>query len=78
MSTIDTFHKGVDAFGGPQASTLTYRAFAGIESLLNRLAIAAEKQRSRRALRNLNDHQLRDIGITRYEAEAEANRSVWY
>jgi uncharacterized protein YjiS (DUF1127 family) len=33
--------------------------------------------RSRRALVRLDDHLLRDIGLTRAQAEAEALRPVW-
>jgi uncharacterized protein YjiS (DUF1127 family) len=33
--------------------------------------------RSRRSLRRLDDHLLRDIGLTRAEAEAEATRALW-
>jgi uncharacterized protein YjiS (DUF1127 family) len=33
--------------------------------------------RSRRALRRLDDHLLRDIGLTRHEAETEAARAPW-
>jgi uncharacterized protein YjiS (DUF1127 family) len=33
--------------------------------------------RTRRALRRLDDHMLRDIGLTRHEAETEASRSLW-
>ncbi len=33
--------------------------------------------RSRRQLNTLSDAQLRDIGITRTQAEAEAARPVW-
>jgi uncharacterized protein YjiS (DUF1127 family) len=32
---------------------------------------------SRRALRRLDEHLLRDIGLTRHEAEAEASRMPW-
>ena len=38
-----------------------------------RFAIA----RSRRGLRRLDDHLLRDIGLTRQEAETEASRAAW-
>jgi len=31
----------------------------------------------RRALRGLNDRQLRDIGLERLEAEREASRAFW-
>lgn len=33
--------------------------------------------RERRLLRMLSDHQLRDIGLTRAQAEAEAERPFW-
>ncbi len=32
---------------------------------------------SRRALRRLDEHILRDIGLTRHEAETEAFRAPW-
>ena len=32
---------------------------------------------SRRALRRLDEHLLRDIGLTRHEAETEASRAPW-
>lgn len=34
-------------------------------------------QRSRRVLAELDDTALRDVGITRAEAEAEARRFIW-
>lgn len=36
-----------------------------------------ERQRARLQLLKLSEHQLRDIGITRREAEAEAKRDFW-
>ena len=33
--------------------------------------------RSRRALARLDDHLLRDIGLSRHEAETEAERPLW-
>jgi len=41
------------------------------------LHLRLEKQRSRRQLKALPEHQLGDIGKTRVEAEREANRSFW-
>ncbi len=35
------------------------------------------KQRSRRVLANLEDHELRDIGITREQANEEAAKPFW-
>lgn len=46
----------------------------GVFALLS-LALAAHRQR--KALKLLNDATLSDIGLTRAEAEAEANRPFW-
>ncbi len=41
--------------------------------LLDLLAV----RRSRHSLASLDDHMLRDIGISREEAQAEADRAAW-
>ncbi|NBZ88666.1 DUF1127 domain-containing protein [Stagnihabitans tardus] len=41
------------------------------------LVRALTLHRSRRGLAALDDHMLRDIGLTRAEAEAEAERPLW-
>jgi len=38
---------------------------------------ALELRRQRRALRDLDDHQLVDIGVTREEALCEAKKLFW-
>jgi uncharacterized protein YjiS (DUF1127 family) len=38
---------------------------------------AVERWRERRALEDLDDHLLKDIGISRAEAPTEAGRSFW-
>lgn len=45
--------------------------------LLLTLRSWAERSRQRRALAGLTDRALADIGITRYEAEREADRPFW-
>jgi uncharacterized protein YjiS (DUF1127 family) len=35
------------------------------------------RRRQRQQLRQLDDHQLRDIGLTREQAEREADRPFW-
>ena len=45
--------------------------------LLARLLAAEALARSRRRLALLDDHILRDIELTRAEAEAEAERPAW-
>lgn len=42
-----------------------------------RVAIWAERRRSRRALAELSDMQLRDIGLTRDQADREAEKPFW-
>ena len=46
-------------------------------SLLARLRQMRIVRRQRLDLRNMSDRQLRDIGLTRDEAEAEAGRPLW-
>jgi len=41
--------------------------------LTNRFALA----RQRRSLRDLDDHLLDDIGITRAQAQSEAKKPIW-
>jgi uncharacterized protein YjiS (DUF1127 family) len=50
---------------------------AGPVRILTRIRHMNDVIRSRRALRRLDDHTLRDIGLTRPEAEAEAKRARW-
>ena len=45
--------------------------------LINRFIAANALHRQQQALGRLDDHMLRDIGVTRLQAEAEANRPVW-
>ncbi len=46
---------------------------ASIRGLLAMLAV----RRSRQTLAVLDDHMLRDIGLTREQAQAEADRAAW-
>ena len=41
------------------------------------IEMAVERRRSRLALMELSDTQLKDIGISRSEAFREANRPFW-
>jgi uncharacterized protein YjiS (DUF1127 family) len=45
--------------------------------VLHHLWRLSDIARTRRALRKLDDHLLRDLGLTRHEAEAEATRALW-
>jgi uncharacterized protein YjiS (DUF1127 family) len=39
--------------------------------------LAIERSRQRRQLLEMDDRQLKDIGITRIEAEQEAHKPIW-
>jgi uncharacterized protein YjiS (DUF1127 family) len=57
---------------------LQYRAPGPrLAPLLRWLAEAAERQHSRRQLRELNERALQDLGLTRLDAEAEAQKPFW-
>ena len=45
--------------------------------LPRRILAAAALARSRRGLKHLDDHLLRDIGLTRAQAMTEAARAPW-
>ena len=45
--------------------------------LLDRVLAAQALHRQHQSLAGLDDAMLRDIGLTRFEANAEAARSVW-
>ena len=48
-----------------------------VSSLAGWLYACAERRRQRLALLELNDSLLRDIGVTRAEAVAEASKPCW-
>lgn len=52
-------------------------AALGLRFLSARLFALAAVSRTRKGLLRLDDHILRDIGLTREEAQAEARRPVW-
>lgn len=59
-----------------------WRAFAGrlrvrLLRLVEHLEIVMQRRRSRLALLELTDEQLKDIGLSRADAEGEARRSFW-
>ena len=81
MVSIDTIvpHNGPVRIG--------YRTYAGIGAvplqewfkvLVAIMRARRAKQRSRRHLRDLTDDQLRDIGVTRSQAQWEADKPSWW
>ncbi len=62
----------------PAASALS-GGFAGglLRALFDGLVAWQRREEERRQLRRLTDHQLKDMGLTRAEAEEMARRAVW-
>lgn len=52
-------------------------AFAMIGTAVDRLLTAHERWRQRQALLALDDHLLKDIGVTRVDVEREIGKSLW-
>ena len=46
-------------------------------SALKRLRIALATWRQRQTLARLDDHLLRDLGLSRRDVESEVNRPIW-
>lgn len=57
----------------PRARGLRARLWA----VANLVALWRQRRRTRAALRDLPEHMLRDIGLTRSAADAEARRPFW-
>lgn len=80
MGTIDTI--GGDLCGDAAVAVHRRNGIAvhvgeAAGAMFARLLAAMEKRRSRRALLELSDRQLRDIGVTRADAFIEACRPLW-
>ena len=57
--------------------TLLRRLDRALGAALDRLLSWQDRMRSRRMLRGLDDHMLRDIGIDRSTAEQEGSMPFW-
>lgn len=80
MSTIDTIpraHKHDSDVGALNRATVWARLLAALSSAIYRLEDRFAKRRSRLALLELTDVQLKDIGLSRTDAHGEATRSFW-
>ena len=53
------------------------RAALRLHRGLHKLRLWQERARGRQQLRTFDDHLLRDTGITRLQAEAEADKPFW-
>jgi uncharacterized protein YjiS (DUF1127 family) len=80
MGTIDT--NRIDSYTG-QTSPLSIAAgfvskMIGVFGTFGqRFDEALARRQSRRTLMSLTDHELKDIGISRYDAFREGNRPFW-
>lgn len=71
--------RGAETPGWVAVVAAAYRRCArGLRDAAWRLAGILARRRSRRALAALDDRLLRDIGLTRVQAEREAARSFWW
>jgi uncharacterized protein YjiS (DUF1127 family) len=64
----------------PPKAYSTWRSKQAIHPLAAAFVLIArwiERTRQRNALAGLNDHELRDIGITRVDAVSEAGKPFW-
>ncbi len=58
----------------------SYQAFVAIDlakHIVTLFKLTIAKQKSRADLKALNNHQLKDIGLTRKEADREAAKPFW-
>jgi uncharacterized protein YjiS (DUF1127 family) len=60
-----------------RGSGLYYSAGLRLRQGLDTLRLWQERARGRQQLRTFDDHLLRDIGVTRLQAEAEADKPFW-
>ena len=63
--------------GSSLIDTLLVRAIAWRKLARARLAEWQQRSAGRRELLNLTERDLRDIGVTRNEAQTEANKPFW-
>jgi len=78
MSTIRALNRG------HRPSAVAYRSASPFQTAFDAVVAAfawledkLEKRRSRRVLRDMSDHQLKDIGLSRADAAKEAARPFW-
>jgi uncharacterized protein YjiS (DUF1127 family) len=61
----------------PQDRVVSRVVAQGLRQARDAILLWQERARGRRQLLLLDEHVLRDIGITRLQAEAEANKPFW-
>jgi uncharacterized protein YjiS (DUF1127 family) len=56
---------------------LSDRCRAGLAAIAATVSLWMERRRGRRALAEFDDHQLRDIGLSRADAWRESSKCFW-
>ena len=70
MSTIETI------YSSPQERSAA-KGQSRIKSVLDWIEMQLERRRSRHALLEMSDEQLKDIGLSRGDAYREGHRRLW-
>ena len=52
-------------------------ALSSLQKLMKKLELLRQRSRTRKQLLNLDEHQLKDIGLTRQQAMKEARLHFW-
>ena len=68
MAAIETIYRSTESQGKAKVSLM---------SMLTWLDAQLAKRQSRRALLEMSDEQLKDIGLSRADVHFEANRPFW-
>ena len=68
MATIETIYRSAESRGKAKVSFM---------SMLNWLDGRVERRRSRRALLEMSDDQLKDIGLSHADVHFETNKPFW-
>ncbi|WP_274630665.1 DUF1127 domain-containing protein [Arvimicrobium flavum] len=74
MMTIETIPQRQSATNG---NSVLRRGAIAIMSCVNAMARMMERRRTRLALLELTDYQLKDIGVSRSDAHREGVRRIW-
>ena len=67
-----------DAVGASVADSLATTLGDGLVRVFDGLFAWQQRAADRRALRAMDDHLLRDIGLSRADIEAEASKPFWH
>jgi uncharacterized protein YjiS (DUF1127 family) len=77
FSTVTTASRVLRGTVPRQGRRAAMPATGSWRRLLHTLRLWQQRARGRQQLRLFDDHMLRDIGVTRLQAEAEATKPFW-